>query len=120
MIERLCLVEAAHLDRPFDRLAFAAYREPSIGLARDRNNAAIELGRIGAIDDNLGLAGGLAFIERGIVEKRERHRSLELEGPLAGEEHHARMSVDALDRCSAMGGRIGEECEDRFLGGGGW
>jgi hypothetical protein len=118
MIEGLRLVEAAHLDRPFDRLALAGNREPPIRLACDRNDAAIELRRIGAIDGDLSLAGGFALVERGIVEKRELHRPLELEGAVAGEEHHARMGVDTLDRRSAMGRRVGEECEDRLLRGG--
>src|SRR5215510_15459327 len=35
MIERLSLVETAHLDRPLDRLTLAGNREPPIALARD-------------------------------------------------------------------------------------
>ena len=116
MIERPGLVEAAHLDRPFDRLALAANREPPIGFSRDRNDTAIELGRIGAIDGDLGLAGGLALVERGKVEKRKLYRTFELEGALAGEEHHARVGVDALDRRSAVGRGLREKREHQLLG----
>jgi hypothetical protein len=44
-IERARLVEAPHLDRPFDRIAFALEREPPIRRARDRHDAAVELRR---------------------------------------------------------------------------
>ena len=47
MIKRLALVEAAHLHRPFDRLAAATKRKRAIGLARDRKHAAIDLRGIG-------------------------------------------------------------------------
>jgi hypothetical protein len=52
-----------------------------------------------------------------IVEERELHRALELEGALAGEEHHAAWVSTRLTARSAMGRRVGEQCEDRFLGG---
>ena len=43
MIERAVLVEAHHVDRPFDRRAVAADRQPSIALARDGDDAAIKV-----------------------------------------------------------------------------
>ena len=55
-------------------------------------------------------------VERGIVKKRERYCPLELEGAFAGEEHRARVGVDALDWRATMRRRVGEECEDGFLG----
>src|SRR4030095_13756407 len=97
-VERLRLVEAAHLDGVPAGCAPAIERKPPIGLARNGHYAAIELGRIRAIDLDLGLARRLALLERGIVEKRELHRALELEHALAGEEQYARVGIDALDR----------------------
>ena len=61
MVESLRLVEAGHLDRPFHRRALAADGEVAVGLTRDRHDAAVDGGRIGAVDRDLGGAGGLAF-----------------------------------------------------------
>jgi hypothetical protein len=45
MVEGLPLVEAAHLDRPFDRLARPAECETA-GLSRNGDDAAIEPGAV--------------------------------------------------------------------------
>jgi hypothetical protein len=116
MIERLGLVEAAHLDRPFDHLAVTPDRKAAVGRTRDRHHAAIDLRGIALIDLDLGLAGDLALGERRKVEEREFDRALDLEHALAGEKHHRRMGIDALDFRAAMGRRIAEQRKHRLLG----
>ena len=116
MIERLRLVEAPHLDRPFDRLAVAAEREPPVRPARDRDHPPVERGRKRAIDLKLGLAGGLALVERRIVEEREFHRALDLQRAFAGKEDRGRMGVDAGHLLPAVGRGIGEEFEHSASG----
>ena len=101
-VERLVLVEPRHLDRPFHRLAGAVERERTIGLARDRHDAAVELRREGAIDVELGEAGGLAPVQCRIIEKRIFHRALDLEHKVAGEKDRGGMGVDAADLLASL------------------
>ena len=116
MVQRLGLVEAAHFDRPLDDLAVTADREPPVRRARDRDHAAVDLRRIAPVDLDLGLAGGLALVERRKIEEREFYRALDLECSLAGEKHRRRMGIEALDLRTAMGRQIGEQREHRLLG----
>src|SRR5262249_27795583 len=60
-------------------------------------------------------AGGLALIKRRKIEEGEFYRTLDLEHALAGEEHHGRVRIDALDLGAAVRRRIGEQGEDRLL-----
>ena len=103
MVERLRLVEAPHLHRPFHRLAVAADGERAVFLARDRHRAAINRRRIRSIDLDLGRAGGLALLKRRIIEERKAHGALDLEGAVAGQKDQCCMGVDSLDRHAAMG-----------------
>ena len=114
-IERRVLVEAAHLDRPFDRLAVAAERETAVRLARDRDDAAIDLRRERLVDLKLGLARGLALRGGRIVEKRKLDRALDLVDALAGEEHRGRMGVDPPHLRAAMGRGIAQQREHLVL-----
>ena len=95
VIERAVLVEPHHVDRPFDRLAVAADREPAVALARDGDDAAIKFRRQRPVDLDLGLARGFALGERRIIEKRKAHRALDLQRAVAGEKHRRRVGVDA-------------------------
>src|ERR1700683_2221198 len=61
VIEGALLVEAAHLNSPFDRRTFRANRQFSVSFARDGDDAAIDFGRVGRVDRKLGLAGLLAL-----------------------------------------------------------
>jgi hypothetical protein len=70
VIEGSILVEADHFHRPFNWLADPVQGERAVAFARDRHDPAIELRRKSAVDLELGLAGGLALSERGIVEER--------------------------------------------------
>ena len=115
VVEGRPLVETAHLDSPFHRRAGAVEREPAVRLARDRHDATIDFRRERAVDLKLGLAGLLAQVEGRIVEERKAHRAFDLEGAGAGQEYRGGMSVDALDRRSAMGRRFGQQGENRFL-----
>jgi hypothetical protein len=115
MIEGQRLVEAAHLDRPFDRLAVAPERERAVRCARDRHHPAIDFRREGPIDRDLGLASCLALRQCGEIQKWKAHRALDLEGALAGEKDRSRVGIDALDRLSAMGRRVTEQRQDRLL-----
>ena len=92
----------AHLDRPFHRLAGAIERERAIGLARDRHYAAVELRREGAIDVELGEAGGLTPVQSRIIEKRIFHRALDFENKVAGEKNRGGMGVDAADLLAGL------------------
>ena len=115
-VEGRILVEAAHLDRPFDRCADAVEREPAVGLARDRHDAAVDFGRVGPVDLELRLARLLAQVEGRIVQEGKAHRALDLERARAGQEYRGRVGIDALDWRSAVGRRVGQHGEDRFLG----
>ena len=98
MIERQRIVEAAHLDRPFDRLAAPVECERAVRRARDRHHPQIDLRRERPVDLKLRLAGGLALLQRGEIQKRKPHRALDLQRALAGQEYRGRMGVDPFDR----------------------
>ena len=115
VIEGLRLVEAAHLDRPFDRRATAVECQSPIRVARDRHDAAIDIRRIGAVDLELGRAGGLALVEGGKIQEGKAHRALDLEHTLVAQEQHRRVSVDALYLAAATGRGAGEKGKDRLL-----
>src|SRR5262245_37842799 len=117
-IERLVLVEAQHLDRPLDRLTLSVERETAIGLARDRNDAAVNVRREGAVHLELGRACRLTFLQRGVIEKGKAHRTLDLEGVIAGEKHRRGVRIEALDVAPAMGRGVAQEVENRGLVGG--
>ena len=95
-IERLLLVEPRHFDRPFDGSTRAVDFEGAIGIARDGDNAPVELGGVAGIDLQLLLAGALALLQRRIVEKRQAHGPLDLQCPVAAEKNHRGMGVDPL------------------------
>ena len=61
-VERRILVEPAHPDRPFDRLAVTAERQSFVGSA-DRNDTAINLRRERPVHRKLGVASRLALCE---------------------------------------------------------
>ncbi len=116
MIEGAPLVEAAHLDRPFHRRAFAANRQLAVSFAGDGDDAAIDFRRVGCVDRKLGLAGQFALSERRVVEKRKAHRTFDLERALAGEEHRRRVGIDALRLLAAVGRGVGEKGQHFVLG----
>ncbi|SEF12137.1 hypothetical protein SAMN05444161_8695 [Rhizobiales bacterium GAS191] len=58
-VERRILVEATHMDGPFNSRAFATKLEPRPGTS-DRDKAEIDAGCIVAVDFELTLAGELA------------------------------------------------------------
>ena len=103
MVERLRLVETPHLHRPFRRLAFAADGERAVFVARDRHHATIDRRRVRTVHLDLGRAGGLAPVERRIIEERKAHGALDLEGAVAGQKYRRRMGINSLDRRAAMG-----------------
>ena len=115
-VERRLLVEAAHLDRPFDRRAGAVEREPAVRRARDRHHAQIDLGRERPVDLELGLAGALALIEGRIIQEREAHGTLDLERAVPARNTEAAWVSMRSTGCSAMGRGVGEQREDRLLG----
>ena len=100
MIERLAVVEARHVDRPFHRLALAADRE-AIALTRNGDHAAIDSRRIGAVDLELGLAGRFAPFQRGKIQERKLHRAFDLERARACQKT-GRMGIDAPYARAAM------------------
>ena len=104
-VEGFGLVETLHLERPLDRLAGAADRERAAGLTGDRHHAAVDFGRVGLIDRNLGLAGGPALFKRRIVEEGESDGALDLEHPVGGQKYRRRMSIDTRYRVPAMSSR---------------
>ena len=114
-VERLVLVEAPHLDRPFDRLARSVDREAAVSGSRNRHHAPVDCGRVGAVDLDLGRAGAFAFFQRRVIEERKPHRALDLEGAWACQEHRGGMGVDAGHRLATVDFRPGEEVEDCLL-----
>ena len=109
MIERAVLVEAAHLHRPFDRLAGAVEFQAPVSHARDWQHAAIELRGERPVDLQFRQAGGMAFGQCRIVEEWEPYRALDLERAIPRQEHDRCVGVDAPDLPSAMGRRIGKK-----------
>jgi hypothetical protein len=115
VVERPLLVEAPHIDRPFDRRPGSADREFPRNRAGDRDHAAVDFRRVGRVHRDLGFAGLLALIERRIVEKGKAYGALDLEGAFTGEKHGCGVGVDALNLVPPMGRRIGEEAEHLLL-----
>ena len=97
MIERARLIEAVHVDRPLHGRAFAADCEAAVAISGNGGDAAVDFGRVGRIDRNLGRAGGFTLCECRIIEKWKTHGALDLEHPVAGEEYAGGMCIDAPD-----------------------
>ena len=109
-VELGVLRETGHLEQPFDRLARPAERQAAVGLARDRDDAAVELGRRAPVQGELGLECRLAPRERGEVHEAEAHRALHLPGALPGEEDDRTVRVDALDApAQSAAGKKGQD-----------
>jgi hypothetical protein len=115
-VERRILAETEHLDGPFHRRSAAVQYQPSICLARDRQDAAIDFGCERPIDLEFRLAGRFALVERRIVEKREADGAFDFQCAAAGEEHRGCVCIDALDRRAVMGCGISKQSEHRLLG----
>src|SRR6185437_11378497 len=115
MVECLVLVEALHLDGPFNRVTFPADCELAVLLARDRYDSAVDGWRIGAIDCNLGFAGRLAPLKGGEIEERKADRALNLQSPRPGKKHYGGVGIDALDGLAVVNGRIAQEGDHRLL-----
>jgi hypothetical protein len=115
MIERLGVVEAVHLDGPLHRRPAPIEFQPAVVRARNRDHAAVKLRCEAPIDRDLGLAGGLALVERRKVQEGKTHRALDLEHPLARHEHRRGVGVDAFDLRPAVGRRVGEQRKHRLL-----
>ena len=115
VVERLPLVEAAHVHDPLDRLAGAAELQALLA-AGDRHGPEINRGGVGSIDRDLRLAGRLAPGERGEVHEGEAHGALDLVGVLAGQEDDRAMRVDAdRRRAQPVRCRVGEEIQNLAL-----
>ena len=95
-VERLLLIEPHHFDRPFDRGTRSVDFKDPVGIARDGNNATVELWRINGVDLQFLLAGALALFQRRVVEEGQPDGALDLQGPVAAEKNHGGMGVDAL------------------------
>ena len=115
MIERALLVETAHLDRPFDGGPGAGDREPAVGFASDRLDAAVDFRRVRGVDGELGFARLLALVERRIIEEGKAHRALDFEGAIAGEKHRRRVRIDAVDLLVAVGRGIAQKGQHFLL-----
>ena len=119
MVERLRLVEAAHLHRPFHRLTRAADGERAVAFARDRHGAAVDCGRKRTVNLKLGRAGGLAPVKRRIVEERKPHGALDFEGAVAGQKYRRGVGIDPLDRRAAISCGVAQKFDHRLLRGSG-
>ena len=111
MVERALLIEARHLDGPFDRRTVAVDLK-SVQSERDRYDAAVKRGRGAPVDRELLLARVLALIERRVVEVRQTDRPLDLQDAVAFQEHDGGMRVDALEVASRG---VAEKCKHRLL-----
>jgi hypothetical protein len=78
VIEGSILVKAGHFHSPFDRFTDPVQGQRAVGFARERYDPPIELRRKSAVDLKLGLAGGLALAEGGIVKERIADGALDL------------------------------------------
>ncbi len=115
MVEGLVLVEALHFDRPFDRFAGPVESQRTVGLPRDRDNAAVKLRREFAIDVEFGAAGRFPFVERRVIEEGITHRALDLDGAFAGQEYHRGVGLAAPDVGPAIGRRIAKKLKNGSL-----
>ena len=114
-VERLLLIEPHHFDRPFDRGTRSVDFKSPVGIARNSNNAAVELRRIAGVDLQFLLAGALALLQRRIVEEGQPNGALDLQCAVAAEKYHGGMGVDALAAlCRTKAGPI-EEIEHALL-----
>ena len=95
-VERLLLIEPHHFDRPFDRGTLSVDFKNAVGIARDGNNAPVELRRIAGVDLQFLLAGALALLQRRIIEEGQPNGALDLQCPVPAEKDHGGMGVDAL------------------------
>jgi hypothetical protein len=93
----------------------SADRKLAAGVASDGYDAAIDLRRVGRVDFYLGLAGGFALFQGGVVEKRKTHRALDLQRPILGEKDRGSVRVDAPNLLPAMGCGIGKKGQHFFL-----
>jgi hypothetical protein len=103
------LIKAVHFHRPFNWLAFAVKRKPSIWLARDRHEPTIELGRKPLVNLELRRASRLAFRERRIIKKWKANCSLDLQRPVSDQEHRGCVGIEAADFAYQMIGGILQE-----------
>ncbi len=114
-VERLLLIEPHHFDRPFDRGTRSVDFKDPVGIARDGNNATVELWRINGVDLQFLLAGALALLQRRVIEEGQPNGALDLQGPVAAEKNHGGMGVDALAAlCRTEAGAI-EKIEHALL-----
>jgi hypothetical protein len=116
MVERLRLVEAAQMNRPFDNVTVRSTKRQPARTAPDRHCAEIEVRRIGFVDGDLVLAGGAALFQRRKIHERKEDRPLYLVGVGAGEKNDGAMRVDPRNRSlKSIGRGIGEKGEDLAL-----
>jgi hypothetical protein len=94
--------KAAHVHRPFNRLALAVQRQRAVGLARHRHDAEIDLRRIGLVDLKLPAANLLAPVQRGKIHVAELHRLLDLPRLATGQKHQRTMRLDHPDRLAGQ------------------
>ena len=95
-IQRLLLVESGHFDRPFHRHAAAADRQAAIIGAVDGDHPQVELRGVDRIDFQFLFAGAFALFERRVIQERQPHRPLDLQGAVTAEKHHRGMGIDPL------------------------
>src|SRR3974390_3490221 len=115
MVERLRLIEAAHLHRPFHRLACASNGESAVFLLSNRQHAAVYLRCERAVDLDLVLAGCFALCQCRIIEERETHSALDLERALARQKYRRGMGIDTFDRRTPVGGGSLKKIDYRLL-----
>ena len=116
-VEQRVVREALHRHQPVDRLpaSFAGIQEqPSVGAAAECHHLPVERGRGAAVDRQFRQTGGVALVQRRIVQIGIAHRALQLQRPVAGQENQGGMGVDPLHRQTAMAARIAQE-GDRLL-----
>ena len=96
-VEHQRLGQAAHHHQPVDRPPGAPDRQPAVGLYRQRADAEIDVGRQPAVEPHLLGTDAAPGVEGRVVEERITNRLLQLQRPLAGEEHPGHMGFAGLD-----------------------
>ncbi len=97
MVEQRVLIEALHVQQPFDGPAIAVERQTPVILAGDRHQPSVEVRCGSEVELVFGLQGRLPLGERREIKKAVANRTLELVGTVAREENNRRMGFDALD-----------------------
>ena len=95
-----------HIDEEIDGLARTAQRQGAIGLPRYRDHALVDTGRRAAVDADFRLTRQSAVFRRRKIKVGKNHGALQLQHPVAAQEHHRHMGLDGFDDFDLINARL--------------